>query len=78
MTWKEDVNDTYPGKGKALFQVKNLNLHIDNQLSSIKKILRDLDREAGIEKGSKREEKRKGKGKNEGIRNGEGGEAKLE
>jgi len=21
MTWKEDVNDTYPGKGKALFQV---------------------------------------------------------
>ena len=23
LQWKEDVNDTYPGKGKALFQVKN-------------------------------------------------------
>ena len=22
LQWKEDVNDTYPGKGKALFQVK--------------------------------------------------------
>lgn len=22
--WKEDINDEYPGKGKALFQVKNL------------------------------------------------------
>jgi len=21
LQWKEDVNDTYPGKGKALFQV---------------------------------------------------------
>jgi len=23
LKWKEDVNDTYPGKGKALFQVNN-------------------------------------------------------
>ena len=22
LKWKEDVNDTYPGKGKALFQVQ--------------------------------------------------------
>ena len=22
LQWKEDVNDAYPGKGKALFQVK--------------------------------------------------------
>ncbi len=22
LRWKEDVNDTYPGKGKALFQVQ--------------------------------------------------------
>ena len=21
MTWKEDINENYPGKGKALFQV---------------------------------------------------------
>jgi translation initiation factor 4G len=23
LQWKEDVNDTYPGKGKALFQVNS-------------------------------------------------------
>lgn len=23
LQWKEDVNDSYPGKGKALFQVNN-------------------------------------------------------
>jgi len=23
LRWKEDVNDSYPGKGKALFQVNN-------------------------------------------------------
>jgi hypothetical protein len=27
LQWKEDVNDSYPGKGKALFQVWNL-VHI--------------------------------------------------
>ena len=26
LKWKEDVNDTYPGKGKALFQVQLHNL----------------------------------------------------
>ena len=35
-------------------------------------------KEEGREMGSEREENRKGKGKNAGIRDGEGGEAKLE
>ena len=26
MKWKEDINDEYPGKGKALFQVCHFNL----------------------------------------------------
>lgn len=25
LKWREDVNDAYPGKGKALFQVRSLN-----------------------------------------------------
>jgi hypothetical protein len=43
LQWKEDVNDAYLGKGKALFQVKIINLFQSERLKKSLKFSSNLN-----------------------------------
>ena len=38
LQWKEDINETYAGKGKALFQVKLSALSVSNPMTMVNPI----------------------------------------